>query len=241
MSIVRSPRPESHYAIYSNEVIRDGRLSYKARGILLELLSRPDNWRVDAKSLAASGQDGRDSILAGLTELRNLGYIVTFKRQNEKGQFETLSVVYDFPQTPKSGNPESGKPESEKPTSLDVPRKKNREELATPKGVADLVQLYFDNFKGEIRPSGGQIGSHIKTCLKQLSEERLRELIPLVALDGKPVTVNTIAFYANRQQPESKPTYTPPAFKAEEAPQGVKPPKNIRELAGLKKVPERAS
>jgi len=126
MSIVRSPRPDSNFATYSNAIIRDGRLSYKARGILLELLSRPDNWRVSAKSLAASGPDGRDSILAGLKELRDLGYIVTAKIQNEKGHFQTVSVVYDEPRTdnpdsdqPNTGFPKSDKPKSDNPDSLE--------------------------------------------------------------------------------------------------------------------------
>jgi hypothetical protein len=36
MSIIRSPRLESNFSVMSNAVIRDSRLSYRARGVLLE-------------------------------------------------------------------------------------------------------------------------------------------------------------------------------------------------------------
>ena len=64
----------------------------------------------------------------------------------------------------------------------------------------DLTKLYFDNFQGEAKPSGGQIAGQIKLLLKQITPERLEELIPLVALDGMPLTANTINFRANTKQ-----------------------------------------
>lgn len=116
--IIRSPRPTSHFSTFSNAIIRDQRLSYRARGILLDILSRPDNWTVTADSLAKSGKEGRAAILAALTELRVAGYMVTTKRQKENGQFETSSVVFDE----SAGHtevqePNLGKPKSENRTS----------------------------------------------------------------------------------------------------------------------------
>ena len=182
LSIVRSPRPDSNFATYSNAIIRDGRLSYKARGILLELLSRPDNWRVSAKSLAASGPDGRDSILAGLKELRDLGYIVTAKVQNEKGQFQTVSVVYDEPRTdnpdseqPNTGFPKSDKPKSDNPDSLErllieEPKKKDSEaSLTSPEAKVCLYLAdAIENRKLKPRPADTVIFSP-----RWLSEARL--------------------------------------------------------------------
>ena len=104
------------------------------------------------------------------------------------------------------------------------------------------MTLYFDNFQGEVKPSGGQIAGHIQTLLKQLTYERLAQLIPLVALDGKPLTVNTVAFYANYQENKSAPTLVPPPYKPSDAPVGVPMPDKVKELKkmleGVGKLPE---
>jgi biotin operon repressor len=122
MSIIRSPRLESNFSVISNSVIRDSRLSYRARGVLLEILSRPDNWRVSGDSLSRGGKEGRDAILTALKELRDCGYIRTVKQRKESGTFETINYVYDTPQQasvtvlPTPENPTLVEPHPEKPT-----------------------------------------------------------------------------------------------------------------------------
>ena len=122
MSIIRSPRLESNFSVISNAVIRDSRLSYRARGVLLEILSRPDNWRVSGDSLARSGKEGRDAILTALKELRDCGYIRMVKTRNEDGTFETTNYVFDTPQdvVPRPENPTTASvepPYPEKPAT----------------------------------------------------------------------------------------------------------------------------
>ena len=116
MSIIRAPRPESGFVQIRNEVARDSRLSYKARGILIEILSRPDNWETSADALAPSGPDGRTAVLSGLRELREAGYLETVRRRREDGTFNTVSIVYD---TPQIEAPESGYPTSEDPPPIE--------------------------------------------------------------------------------------------------------------------------
>ena len=127
MSIIRSPRAESNFSIISNAVIRDTRLSYRARGVLLDILSRPDNWRVSADSLARTGSEGRHAILTALKELREVGYMRTEKLRKDNGQFETVSIVYDTPgyEATEVQKPNSGYPKSENRTPLEVLSKKN--------------------------------------------------------------------------------------------------------------------
>lgn len=127
MSIIRSPRAESNFSIISNSVIRDTRLSYRARGVLLDILSRPDNWRVSADSLARSGSEGRHAILTALKELREVGYMRTERLRKDNGQFETVSIVYDTPNyvATEVQKPDSGYPESVNRTPLEVLSKKN--------------------------------------------------------------------------------------------------------------------
>lgn len=135
MSIIRAPRLQANFTILGNEVIQDSRLSYRASGVLHDILSRPDNWQTNAESLArARKQEGRQAIRTALKELQAAGYLVhTRVRDPETGQIRTISYIYDRPQAtvdedflkrrqtrrkppapkkPTSGNPTSGEPDS---------------------------------------------------------------------------------------------------------------------------------
>ena len=73
--IVRGPRPADNFAQIHNAALADGRLSFKARGILAYLLSRPPGWKTSAERLAKSGIDGERAVKSGLKELEAAGYL----------------------------------------------------------------------------------------------------------------------------------------------------------------------
>jgi hypothetical protein len=89
-----------------NAAARDARLSYRARGILLAVLSRPKDWRTTAKDLAKEGREGRGAILAALAELEEAGYRRTVRRRDPvTGHISSAVTWYDQRQPPGSGNP----------------------------------------------------------------------------------------------------------------------------------------
>lgn len=97
--IVRSPRPDAHFTVLANELLRNHKLSLRARGLLAMLLSYPDNWRTSAEQLAKVCVEGRDAIRATLAELEAAGYVKRRKVQAiETGQWSTETVIYDSPQ-----------------------------------------------------------------------------------------------------------------------------------------------
>jgi len=49
-------------------------LSWKAKGILAYLLSKPDNWKVVIKDLVNNAKDGKSAVYSGLTELKTHGH-----------------------------------------------------------------------------------------------------------------------------------------------------------------------
>ena len=55
MTIIRAPRPENNFTIIKNEIVRDTKVSYRARGLLAYLLSQPDHWRTNSDRLTYPG------------------------------------------------------------------------------------------------------------------------------------------------------------------------------------------
>jgi len=117
--IRRAPRPTHSFVIVRNEVARDERISYRARGLLIAILSRPDNWTIRAEQLASeSSVEGRDAVRTALKELQAAGYLVSNKVRNSDGQIQWESVVYDSPQSAES--PETENPSPVKPASVEL-------------------------------------------------------------------------------------------------------------------------
>ena len=94
--IVRAPRPD-RYAIIGNDVLRDKRLSFRARGVLTYLLSMPDNWQTSSERIAKESTEGRDAIRAALRELESAGYLVRRRYQDDAGRWKTELLIWDHP------------------------------------------------------------------------------------------------------------------------------------------------
>lgn len=89
---------DKFYLKISNAVLEDSSLSWKARGLLAYLLSRPDNWNVIVSHLVKQGTDGKASVMAGLKELEDAGYIRRTARPPVKGRYDGLdSEVFETP------------------------------------------------------------------------------------------------------------------------------------------------
>ncbi|MGX4710475.1 replication protein [Rhodococcus ruber] len=114
----RAPRPTSNYTVVRNETIGNKDLSFRARAVLIWLLSKPADWRIRSDAIAAeSPTEGRDAIRSAMRELAARGHLVTERRQNEHGQWITVQTVYEVPVRPEPGpgNPNPGEPDTGEP------------------------------------------------------------------------------------------------------------------------------
>ena len=98
MRIIRT-RHERDFTILGNALLRDERLSFRARGVLAYLLSMKDGWSVDASKIAARGREGRDAIRTALNELEDAGYLQRQRvKSSESGLWVTEAVLADRPE-----------------------------------------------------------------------------------------------------------------------------------------------
>jgi hypothetical protein len=68
-------------------------LSWKAKGLLGYLLSRPDNWRIIVADLVKQSTDGRDAVYTGLKELINARYIIRERKRLERGRYSSYEYI----------------------------------------------------------------------------------------------------------------------------------------------------
>lgn len=66
--------------------LEDTRLSFKAKGILAYLLSKPDNWKVIVGNFVNYAADGKAFVYAGLKGLKECRYYQKVPVRDEKGR-----------------------------------------------------------------------------------------------------------------------------------------------------------
>ena len=96
--IRRGPRQVDQFTIITNAVVNDRRLSFRARGVLIYLLSKPADWRTRSESIAAqSDKDGRDAIRSAMREMEVLGYLVRNRVQDDRGRWHMIQTIFEDP------------------------------------------------------------------------------------------------------------------------------------------------
>jgi hypothetical protein len=125
-----------HFTIVPNAWLRDERLSWKAKGLLAYLSSHAAGFRVSQNQMLRQAADGRDSLLSGLAELEEAGYLVKLARdRDDGGRYASYDYRLTAPGNPtetapnrsgdptRAGNPtrvtHSGSPERKKTTGED--------------------------------------------------------------------------------------------------------------------------
>lgn len=130
------------FTTLGNEVLRDNRLSFCARGILGHLLSYPDGQRADIRTLTDRTPEGRERVAAALRELERFGYLRRSIKRTPDGRVYTDVDVFDSasgassPVAPDAGFPGSGGPAAGSGGDHPVNQRDEEPSLPAPTGEA---------------------------------------------------------------------------------------------------------
>ena len=136
MAVFRVERNKG-YTVMSNHHLRNKELSLKAKGLLSQMLSLPEDWDYTLKGLSLINREKIDAIREAIKELERAGYIVRSRERDEKGRLRGADyVIFEQPQPPTPDlptlenptldNPTLEKPTQEKPT-LENPTQLNKD------------------------------------------------------------------------------------------------------------------
>ena len=92
----------------ANGLFRDGRLSFRSKGIFGYVSTHRDGWQVTLAHLVSVGPDGRDAVRAGLRELERYGYLIRERLRRPNGTLgEVVYSITDRPATLDAALPEA--------------------------------------------------------------------------------------------------------------------------------------
>ena len=154
MSVFRVEKNKG-YTVMSNHHLRNHTLSLKAKGLLSQMLSLPEDWDYTLKGLAQINRESIDAIREAVRELEQAGYITRSRERDARGCLRgTIYTIYEQPQTqpepekpaqavpalvqPTLEKPLLDSPALENPTQLNTKRK-NKERQNTDPSITDSI------------------------------------------------------------------------------------------------------
>ncbi len=88
-----------NFTVMCNYHLQDKRISLKAKGLLSQMLSLPDDWDYTLSGLVKLNLQGKDSIRAALGELERAGYVYRRQTIDRLGKFSSNEyIIYERPQ-----------------------------------------------------------------------------------------------------------------------------------------------
>ena len=151
MAVFRVERNKG-YTVMSNHHLRNKDLSLKAKGLLSQMLSLPENWDYTLKGLSLINRESIDAIRTAVWELEKAGYITRQQNRDGKGKMaDMIYTIYEQPQprpeqpdeaAPGLENPVLENPTSENPTpgnpTLENPMQINKDISSKEKSITDV-------------------------------------------------------------------------------------------------------
>ena len=172
------------YTVMANHHLRNHALSLKAKGLLSQMLSLPEDWDYTLSGLAEINRESKDAIRAAVQELEQAGYIQRRQTQDKGGKFAGNEyVIREIPCPPdtdtqeappeESGSPLSDFPTTEKPSTEKPSSEKPSPEKPSPENPTQLNKdILNKDLKEKNKKEKPGLG---EPALRQLFAQKIRE------------------------------------------------------------------
>lgn len=98
MGIIRIDKTAGNYFIASKYYVEDENISWKAKGIMSYLFSKPDDWQIYQTQLEKVSIDGKASVRSTINELIDNGYMTRQSRRKSNGDFDGYDyTLHEYP------------------------------------------------------------------------------------------------------------------------------------------------
>ena len=149
--IIRSNK--ERWTTVDNKWVRDITLSAKAKGILLYILSLPDDWDLHVNELVTHFTDGKDGIRSGMKELTDKGYLFCVPRKDETGKY--IGNDYVVKEDPCVESPHTENPYTENPPLLSTNKKLSTNNTNSPL-IKKIIKYLNEKTGKNFRPDNKQ-------------------------------------------------------------------------------------
>lgn len=132
-------KTQGQYVNVFRDILTNNALSLRDRGMVVTLLSLPDNWDFSVAGLSKIIPDGKSAIRASLANLEELGYLSREQERMERGKFgKNVIEIHETPVAPQSGFRQTEKRSAGKPQT-DNPLPENRTQYINNKSINNKV------------------------------------------------------------------------------------------------------
>ena len=148
MAVFRIEKTQN-YTVMSNHHLRNKALTLKAKGLLSQMLSLPENWDYTLAGLSRINRESVEAIRTAVLELEAEGYITRRQTRDGKGKMSNIEyTIYELPQnkppdSPLCDFPITDKPITENPLS-DSPTSDNATQLNKDKALSNTEKSITD-------------------------------------------------------------------------------------------------
>ena len=197
------------FTITDNKLIKDERLSWKARGIFQYLWAMPSDWNFYVDEVAKHSKDGIKALKSGLSELEKYGYLKRTMLRDEKGLFGEMSWKLSdtgvFTVSTKNGPTDNTVDTKNGPTDNGTLLNKNntnKKETLNKKNTKDILSSSHSTASHEIvNYLNSKIGTHYRATTRKtqsLIKARMNE--GFTVNDFKTVIDNKVAEWSKDER-----------------------------------------
>ena len=171
------------FTVMSNYHLRNKSLSLKAKGLLSQMLSLPEEWDYTLAGLACINKESKDAIRSAVNELEQAGYITRHQTTTEGGRFGSNEyVIRERPlphepltENPTTVDPQTAAPLTENPTQLNTNPSKTEKEKTE---LTSTDSLPISQKRNRTEVTAAEMQQYREIIAQNISYDLLRQEYP---------------------------------------------------------------